>query len=318
MGAAFVRPGEARVRHPRIGILLLAALPAAVRTGQAQVREAAGAPRARALLAYGSVLDRYGHPTPGATVTITGLDTSPDVPAGERVRVGWQCLGARPVSARAVAGEDGRFRAVLELGDPPRELACLAIRVVPPPNTGLDSMELSMDSLAAGALAAAGDSVLMDIILPAREAAAPPRVEPPVFADADAELRWLAQNVPGGFGGYWRARGTTEVQVYLVDMTRAAQAKAFMVRYFQVRPPTGGAPSDILFMRAGWDAATLLDWRDRLRRLGPAGGVRAAELRPDWNRVQVTVAGTAGLARLRARLRALAIPERALLLVGGR
>jgi len=275
-------------------LLLLAALLAAGRTARAQVREA---PRASALLAYGTVLDRGGRPAAGASVTITGVDTSPDVPARERVRVGWQCEGARPVSARAVAGVDGHFRALLEFGDPPRQLACLSIRAVPPAGAGLDSMELAMDSLAVGALAATRDSVLMDIILPAHVAAGPTPVEPPAFADGDAELRWLAQTVPGGFGGYWRARGSSEVQIYLADMTRAPQAKAFLVRYFQVRPPAGGVPSDILFMRAGWDAATL---------------------RPDWSRVQVTVSGAAGLARLRARLRALAIPERALLLVGGR
>ena len=270
--------------------------------------------------AYGLVTDHLGTPVPRASLVITGVDTSPGVARAEYVRVGWQCEGARPQAARVTAGADGRFRVALPAGEPPRRVSCLSIAVTPPPASRVEPLDLSMDSVHLAALHASGDSLLMMIVLPDREgaAAAPSLPEPPAFATSDDELRWLARTVPGGFGGYWRRPGADEVHVYLLDLAQAPRAKSLLVRYFQLRPPAGGTPRDVSFMQAHWDVPTLLGWRDRLLREGAAAGVRSAQLRPDWNRVQVSVRGDAGAARLRARLRVLGIPERALLIVGGR
>ncbi len=276
---------------------------------------------AQTLKTYGTVLDHFGTPLPGATVAVTAVDISPGVPATERAPVGvGQCVGARPVSGRAVAGPDGRFRLELDLGRPPRAVACLAIVATPPARRPVAALDLAMDSVPAAATIAAGDSVRMDIMLPDAALAptsAVPLPSPPAFRDADEELQWLARAVPGGFGGYWRADAAEPIKVYLVDLAQAPQAKRLLQEYFRLRPPPGGAPPDIVFMRGRWDAATLLGWRDRLRRAGLAAGVRGAELRLDWDRVQVSVRGAAGRARLRARLAALGIPEAALLIVGG-
>lgn len=276
---------------------------------------------AQTLRAYGTVLDHFGTPLPGATVTVTAVDISADVPAGERVPVGpGQCVGARPVSGRAVAGADGRFRLELELGRPSRAFACLAIVAAPPPGRPVARLDLAMDSVPAAATIAAGDSVRMDILLPDAAVAltsAVPLPTPPTFRDADEELLWLSRAVPGGLGGYWRTDPAEPIKVYLVDLAQAPQAKRLLQEYFRLRPPSGGAPPDIVFMRGRWDAATLLGWRDRLRHAGAPAGVRGAELRLDWNRVQVSVRGAGGRARLRARLASLGIPEAALLIVGG-
>lgn len=270
--------------------------------------------------AYGLVTDRMGTPVPGAALVITGVDTSPGIAPAERVQVGWQCSGARPQAARVTAGADGRFRVALPAGEPPRRLSCLAIAVAPPPSSRVGPMDLSMDSVHLAALHAAGDSLLMMIVLPevTSPVVAASLPEPPVFRSMEDELSWLGRNIPGGFGGYWRRPGADEVHVYLVDLSQASRAKSLLVRYFQLRPPAGGQPRDVSFMQARWDVATLLGWRDRLLREGAAAGVGSARLRSDWNRVQVSVRGNAGAARLRARLRVLGVPERALLIVGGR
>ncbi len=276
---------------------------------------------AQTLKTYGHVLDHFGTPVPGATVAVTSVDVSPAVPAVERLSVGaGQCAGARPLTGRTVTRPDGHFRLDLELGRPPRTLTCLTIVATPPPGRPLARMELAMDSVAAAETIATGDSVRMDIMLPDAAVAltsAVPLPTPPAFASADEELLWLTRAVPGGFGGYWRAGAAEPMKVYLVDMAQAPQAKRLLQEFFRLRPPAGGAPPDIVFMRGRWDAATLLGWRDRLRRAGVSAGVRAASLRLDWNRVQVSVRGAAGRARLRARLGALGIPEHALLIVGG-
>ncbi len=276
---------------------------------------------AQTLETYGTVLDHFGTPVPGATVVVTSVDISPAVPAAERLPVGpGQCVGARPVSGRTVAGADGRFHLDLELGRPARALTCLAIVAAPPAGRPLARMDLAMDSVAAAETIAAGDSVRMDIMLPDAAVAltsAVPLPTPPPFASADEELLWLTRAVPGGFGGYWRTGAGEPVKVYLVDMAQAPQAKRLLQEFFRQRPPAGGAPADIVFMRGRWDAATLLGWRDRLRRAGAAAGVRDALLRLDWNRVQVSVRGAAGRARLRSRLATLGVPENALLIVGG-
>lgn len=273
------------------------------------------------LKAYGTVLDHFGTPVPGATVVVTAVDVSADVPARERLPIGpGQCVGARPVSGRTAAGADGRFRLSLELGARVPALACLAIVAAPPPGRPLALMHLAMDSVGARAIVAADDSVLMDIMLPDAAAAltgATPLPSPPAFASADEELLWLARAVPGGFGGYWRTGTGEPLKVYLVDLAQAGQAKRLLQEYFRERPPAGGVPPDIVFMRGRWDAATLIDWRDRLRRAGTAAGVRAATVRLDWNRVQVSVRGAAGRARLRMRLAGLGVPAAALLIVGG-
>ncbi len=275
---------------------------------------------AQTLKTYGHVLDRFGTPVPGATVVVTSVDVSPGVPALERLPVGaGQCVGARPEGGRAVADADGRFRLDLDLGLPPRTLTCLAIVTTPPAGRPLARLDLAMDSVAAAATIAAGDSVRMDIMLPDAAAAltsAVPLPTPPAFASQDEELVWLTRAVPGGFGGYWRTGAGEPVKVYLVDLAQAPQAKRLLQEYFRQRPPAGGPPPDMLFMRGRWDAATLLGWRERLRRAGAAAGVRDALLRLDWNRVQVSVRGASGRARLRARLAALGIPEAALLIVG--
>jgi len=276
--------------------------------------------QAPTVTAYGLVTDRLGTPVPGAALVITGLDTSPGVSAAEQVRVGWQCTGARPQAARVTAGADGRFRVALPAGEPPRRLSCLSIAVTPPASSRVAPIDLSMDSVHLAALHASGDSLLMMIVLPevAGPAAAPSLPEPPAFGTRDDELRWLAHTVPGGFGGYWRPAGADEVHVYLVDLSQASRAKSMLARYFHLRPPAGGEPGDVSFMQARWDIPTLLGWRDQLLRAGAVAGVRDAQLRQDWNRVQVSVRGNAGAARLRSRLRALGIPEKALLIVGGR
>ncbi len=274
---------------------------------------------AQTVTGYGLVTDGMGTPVAGATLVITGVDTSPGV-AAERVRVGWQCEGARPQAARVTAGADGRFRVALP-ADPSRRLACLSIAVTPPAASRVGPMDFSMDSVHLAALLASGDSLLMMIVLPdvaGPVASAPALPDPPAFADADAELRWLEKTIPGGFGGYWRRPGADEVHVYLRDLSQAARAKTLFLRYFQLRPPPGGMPREISFMQARWDGATLLGWRDRLLRAGAAAGVRGAQLRADWNRVQVSVRGNAGAARLRSRLGALGIPANALLIGGGR
>ncbi|HEX9107039.1 MAG TPA: hypothetical protein VF832_07420 [Longimicrobiales bacterium] len=276
--------------------------------------------RAQTLIAYGTVLDRFGTPVPGATVVVTSVDVSPGVPARERLPVGpGQCVGARPVSARTAAGADGRFRLSLALGLPARSVTCLAVVATPPAGRPLTQLELAMDSVRAQETAAAGDSVRMDIMLPDAAAAltsARPLPTPPPFRTQDEELLWLVRAVPGGFGGYWRGSSAEPMKVYLVDLVQAPQAKRLLQAYFRQRPPEGGAPQDILFMRARWDVAALIGWRDQLRRAGAAAGVRAAVLRLDGNRVQVSVSGPAGRARLRARLAALGVPEAALFIVG--
>ena len=274
---------------------------------------------AQTLVAYGTVLDRFGTPVPGAMVEVTSVDVSTGVPERERLPVGpGQCVGARPVSARTSAGDDGRFRLTLDLGQPLRSVTCLAVVATPPAGRPLSRLELAMDSVRAGA--AAGDSVRMDIMLP--DAAAPltsaqPLPTPPPFRTKEEELVWLSRALPGGFGGYWRISPDEPIKVYLVDPAQAAQAKRLLQEYFRQRPPEGGAPRDILFMRGHWDVVALIGWRDRLRRAGAAAGVRAAVLRLDWNRVQVSVAGRAGRVRLRGRLGGLGVPEGALLIVGG-
>lgn len=274
------------------------------------------------LKAYGTVTDHFGTPVPGATIAVTSVDISPGVRAGERAVVGTgQCAGARPVEARTKADADGRFHMVLELGSPVRTLTCLAVVATPPARSPLGPIYLAMDSLEAGAIAAAGDSVRMDIIVPESAtgvAGLAPLPPPPAFSSPDQELLWLGKNIPGGFGGYWRAAGSADVTVYLMDFAAAGTAKRLLKEYFRQRPPAGGAVGDVMFMHAQRDVATLIAWRDRLRAAGAAAGVRAADLRLDWNRLQVTVRGAAGRARLLARLPAMGIPQNAVFVVAGR
>ncbi len=276
--------------------------------------------QARSLTAYGIVTDLFGTPVPGARIGVTAVDVSPGVEPRERTAVGpGQCSGARPTSAGAVVGADGRFRVVLRLDAPVPALLCLAVEVVPPRGTPLGPIYLAMDSVEAGKLTAAGDSVRMNLIVPEGSFGVPDENPPPAppasFASEDEELVWLARAVPGGFGGYWRPGPNQPMNVYLTDMTLAPRAKKVLLKYFHLRPPTGGEPPDVQFMRGRWDVLTLIGWRDRLRAAGAAAGVRAADLRLDWNRVQVTMRAE-GRSPLLARLPALGIPQAALFLVG--
>jgi hypothetical protein len=272
------------------------------------------------LVAYGTVTDPFGTPVPGARIAVVSFDISPGVRPDDRPSRAGQCPGVRPVAGAALSGPDGRFRLLLPLQAMPRALTCLEIVATPPAGLPLTPIYLSMDSVPAAAVATADDSVRMDIIVPSSEAVAPapppPLPPPPSFRAPDEELLWLAQVIPGGFGGYWRAQGAADIQVYLTDLTAAPQAKRLLLEYFRLRPPAGGAPGDVLFMHGRWDAATLVQWRDRLRAAGAAAGVRGAELRLDWNRVQVAVRA-GGRPRLLGRLPALGIPVAALFVVGG-
>lgn len=272
-------------------------------------------------IAYGTVTDPFGTPVPAAALAITAVNTAVPESARRPVGVG-QCTGAGPVVARVTTGADGRFVRRLEYASAARPLLCLSIQVEPPRGSGLESLELALDSVVVkpGASAVPPDSVRMDIIVSpgAEPVAAPAEVvlsPPPSFASADEELAYLAGIVPGGFGGYYLQDGTT--CVYLTDLDRAAEAQAVLRAYFRLRPPPAGVdPGRLRFAHGRYDYVQLRDWRERLASgLGRAAEVR---IRMDWNKLQVGVATAAAATRARAVAKRLGVPSAALLVVGRR